>query len=170
MAGGTDRRFEETLSRLIGLPMWGSARAVDMEMFAFGERRTVADRRGPKQVGEYALHIQCAWHIARGGRVIVGSNDLRRPADPRSDPDDFDPDVPGSTRRDRLLLELFADVEPRVRSVELRGCGELDIEFEEGLRLALFPERSGEHEECWRLFGTATDDPHYVFTTTGPEM
>lgn len=60
-----------------------------------------------KEVGEYAVHIQCAWRIRHGDRVIVGSRDLYNPPHESDDPDKFDWDVQGTNRRDRGIAKLF---------------------------------------------------------------
>jgi hypothetical protein len=79
MSTDTAAEIEEFLSVLVGLPMWGSGRAVDMEMFQFGARLPSMDRHGrPTERGGFALHVQCAWHIARDGKVIIASGDVHR--------------------------------------------------------------------------------------------
>ena len=38
--------LQQTLAVLVGVPLWGSGRAVNMEMFALGHKQTVVDRKG----------------------------------------------------------------------------------------------------------------------------
>ena len=61
----SEQVLQQALAVLVGAPMWGSGRAVNMEMFALGQKQTEIDRNGAEFFrGEYALHVQCAWHIA----------------------------------------------------------------------------------------------------------
>jgi len=58
-------QIEKALQVLVGLPLWEAGRVVDLEWFEFGARRTVLEKDGrnrgkSREVGEYALHAQCA--------------------------------------------------------------------------------------------------------------
>lgn len=100
-------QIQKALDALIGIPLWSSSRAADLQGFHFGQRRTVTAGGRTKEVGEYVLHIQCAWRIRHGNRVIVGSRDLYNPPHESDDPENFDWDVQGANRRDRGIAELF---------------------------------------------------------------
>src|SRR5712691_8128852 len=102
--------IESATAALNGKTLWRCLRASAMATFDFGQRRKVLGFRGnEKEVGELALHVQCAWRITRTDRVVVGSSDLNYPADYREDeavPSDFDWDR-DPNRRDKLLRLLF---------------------------------------------------------------
>jgi hypothetical protein len=101
-------QIQKVLSPLVGMPLWSSGRAADLEWFHFGQRRTVTARGRAKEVGEYALHVQCGWRIRHGDQVVVGGRDLYYPAeDSRVPVEDFDWDVKGANRRDKRIAELF---------------------------------------------------------------
>ena len=142
-----------------------------MQWFAFGERRTGNTHGGrfgnTKEVGEYALHVQCAWRIVCGDDIIVGSRDLYYPADESAEPsDDFDWDHE-RTRRDRRIEALFANARSFVgRRVDVGNAGALRIDLGDGYVLEVFPQDSlaGEH---WRLFRPYRDEPHVVVTGAG---
>jgi hypothetical protein len=69
--------IESATLTLHGKALWRCLRAADMAMFDFGKRRISPDFRGnPREVGDLALHVQCAWRITRDDLVLVGSNDL----------------------------------------------------------------------------------------------
>jgi hypothetical protein len=162
-------KMENTLAELIGKTMWACRRAANMATFQFGRRRQVQDFYGrPAEVGEYALHVQCAWRIIRGDTVVVGSQDLYYPADydaSESIPEDFDWDR-DANRRDSLLRALF-EGDPMtfaVRRVDLGPGGACRIEFDGGICLELFPSDSLAHEH-WRMF--ATEDGGSQFVVTG---
>jgi hypothetical protein len=82
--------------------IWASR---NMEMFALGEKQTAINRNGAEIFrGEYALHVQCAWHIVRRDRLVVASSDVDRPFDGDADgSDDCDWEVSGSNRRDSTV-------------------------------------------------------------------
>jgi hypothetical protein len=161
--------MERVLTELIGKAMWTCRRAADMATFQFGQRKQVHDYYGrPTEVGEYALHVQCAWRIVRGDTVAVGSRDLYFPAgyaESESISEDFDWDR-DPNRRDSLLQALFdgGQKEFQVRRVSAGSGGTCRIEFDEGICLELFPDDSFAHEH-WRLF--ATDDGGPQVVTTG---
>ena len=168
----SEQAIQEALSALVGVPLWGSGRAVDMEMFALGQKQTAIDRNGAEiSRGEYALHVQCAWHIVRRDRLVVASGDVFRPFDVDANgTGDFDWEVPGSNRRDVLLQQLFDQASPLVRAVEPEPTGRMVVGFEGDLQLAVFPDRSEEGIEFWRLLKPGSDEPHLVFTAEGPEF
>ena len=86
-------RITEALSALIGLPLWRAHRALNMEVFAFGERQFSRNRKGKQvEVGEYSLHIQCPWRIVGPNGMVVGSEDRNYPEDENADRDEFDSD------------------------------------------------------------------------------
>lgn len=170
--------IEKALQELIGTPMWGSSRAVDMEMFAFGAPHTTAGRQGRIVTrGEFALHVQCAWRIVRGSKIAVGSHDFRYPrGDPMDEPADFQPHAPGANRRDVRLETLFKErsSDPLVvRAVAADDTGRVTIAFQDDYALELFPDDSLEtegHSERWRLLRPDTSKPHFVVTGGGIEI
>src|SRR5512138_3471413 len=100
-------RIEEALRVLVGLPMWSAGRAGNLEWFEFGARRIVIEQHGKhrgeqKEVGEYALHVQCTWRITHQNGIVVGSHDRYYPRGERpfQDSQDFEWDQPGANRCD----------------------------------------------------------------------
>lgn len=160
IAGGGPRDpIFAAVTAVEGLPMWGSARAVDMEMFAFGQR--VPRQRGDgsqHEVGEYALHVHCAWRIWHEGGTYVGSRD------------DFDQTSNDEGDRDRLLRRLFERENLVVLALHTGSDGHLLIRFENGSELEVLPDRGmfeGEPAENWRFFAPGTDAPHLVYYSNG---
>jgi hypothetical protein len=164
-------QIQRALDSLIGMPLWSSGRAADLEWFHFGQRRTVAARGGTKEVGEYALHIQCAWRIRHGDEVVVGGRDLFYPSEESDHPvEDFDWDVQGANRRDRRIAELFQNETRQfmVREVEVGGAGSFTIIFDDEYALDVFPDDSLS-DEHWRIFKPSAEDQHFVVTGKGLE-
>ena len=160
--------IEKATAVLVGKPLWTCRRAGDMATFQFGSRVKTLDLKGdPAEVGEYALHVQCAWRIARGDRVAVASRDLYYPADCGEDedvPPEFDWDH-NPNRRDRLIGVLFENGrrEFLVEGVEAGLAGSLHVALSDSLSLDVFPDDSfdGEH---WRLFRPDKHARHFVVT------
>jgi hypothetical protein len=70
----------------------------------------VTDRKGKeKPVGDYALHVQCAWRITQGDTIITGRGDIFcTPVESEEPlPDDFDLDALLAGRHHMLGLRLW---------------------------------------------------------------
>jgi len=137
-----------------------------MRAFHFGTVRPV--ERGT--VGEYALHVQCAWRIEGAAGIVTGSADLWRPLRPDVDGEAWN--YEDGNLQDALLQEWLGGYDEQTRScvnpdgrllVEAIGtddCGGANFTLSGGFRLVLFPEGSG--GEDWRLFQPRTDAVHLV--------
>lgn len=169
------QQVENVMASLVGKPLWDAGRAADLMWLAFGQRQIIKDFRGkPREVGEYALHVQCAWRFVQDEKVVVGNRDLYYPRgykDPKDEiPKGFNWDVQGTNRCDEVLAELFAGGTNQfvVERVEVRQAGELALILERDLTMQIFPNDSldGEH---WRLFRPGSDEPHSIFNGLGLE-
>ena len=162
-------QVQKALDVLIGEPLCASGRAADLEWFAFGQRRTVKGFRGDaKEVGEYALHVQCAWRIRRGDQVVVGSRDLYVPADENNNnnkPEEFDWDLPGASRRDKRIAELFQNETRQflVKQVQVGEAGSFSIVLDSEYVLDVFPDDSLS-DEHWRIFKPSSEATQFVFS------
>jgi hypothetical protein len=165
-------RITEALSALIGLPLWGATRALNMEMFAFGERRTRRNRKGQEvEVGEYALHIQCPWRIVSPDGIIVGSEDRNYPEDENADWEEFDSDGPSRCEARMVAwLKEYSAAPLRAQRVEADAVGGFKLLLQRGFVLEAFPADSlrGEYSERWRLF-RPSEEGHFVVTGYGVE-
>ncbi len=159
--------IQNHLGVLVNGPLWGSGRAANLQWFQFGERRLVSDRKGrPKEVGEWALHVQCAWRICDSREIIVGSADRFVPKDSADDKrEGFDWDRPGVNLCDHRISQLAEECFPlSVQAVDAARLGTFRITFEEGFALEVFADSSrvGGYAESWRLFRPYSDDQHFV--------
>jgi hypothetical protein len=168
--------MENPTSVLIGKPLWRCTRASDMACFQFGirhQRRDVFGKDG--EVGDYALHVQCSWRIIRSDEILVGKEDLYQPQDVATSDAVFD--WKKGNLQDERVRKLFAEDQRQftVVGTALRAAGELDILFDDELRLEVFPNSSLQsHEmEHWRLFSPSHSSeltvikPHIVFSGAG---
>jgi hypothetical protein len=166
------KQVQHALEVLVGQPLWSSGRAADLEWFQFGPRRTVTGARGTtKEVGEYALHVQCACRIRQGDKMIVGARDLYYPPEENDSPvQDFDWQVLGGNRRDARIQELLQNETRQflVREVQAGEAGSFTLILDDAYALDVFPDDSlsGEH---WRIFKPSAEEPHFVVTGKGIE-
>ncbi len=154
---------------LVGPPLWALGRAADLAWFEFGNHRTVATHSGKeKQVGDYALHIQCSWRITRGDKIVTGRGDIFCTPEESDEPLPSDFDWQKGNRFDRIVGVIF-DHDSReftVQSIQAGEAGNLAIMLEDGYKLEVFPHdsESGEH---WRFFKPCSEEPHLVFSGIG---
>ncbi|MBA3946131.1 MAG: hypothetical protein H0X37_16400 [Herpetosiphonaceae bacterium] len=167
-------QIEHHLKVLIGLPLWNAGRAATIEWFQFGNPRTVPATKGnTKEVGDYALHIQCAWRLVNNEGVIAGSSDRYFPSgdDPYDDKPDFDWDEQGANRCDERVRAFFDSrtLKPLiVESIQVGLAGAFQLSLGDQVALEVFPDHSLRYE-YWRLLRPATEEEHFVVTGLGIE-
>ena len=97
--------------KLQGLPLWDWGRAANLIWFEFGARRTVTGhtRNEQRVVGEWALHVQCAWRLTSPSGIEVAYQDIYYPASSEGnmDLDEFDWDRQGKNRCDEKLATIW---------------------------------------------------------------
>ena len=163
--------IQKAISVLVGQPLWALGRAVDLAWFEFGQHRTVTGwKNETKEVGDYALHVQCAWRITLGDKVLVGRGDIFRPPEESDEPIPADFDWEKANRFDKIVKEFFENEsrQSTVLSVAAGDAGSFTITLQDGYTIQAFPQdsESGEH---WRLFSPCTTKPHFVVTGKGLE-
>ena len=169
-------QIDNPTSVLIGKPLWRCTRAAEMACFQFGARHLRRDFFDKDcEVGDYALHVQCSWRIIRSDEILVGKEDLYQPQDQATSDPVFD--WKKANLQDARVRKLFADNQRQftVVGTALRAGGELDILFDDELRLEVFPNSSLQtHDmEHWRLFAPSVDPalrgeaPQLVFSGAG---
>jgi hypothetical protein len=158
-------RIESQLAVLRGLPLWDCGRAADLQWLAFGKRRIIPTRNGgTRKVGEYALHIQCAWRVRGRQGIRVASRDRYYPkGDADQIPANFKWDEPGANRCDeRMAIFVKKHCPAVVESIVADDVGGLQLFLEGGLVFEVFPDNSTEQEH-WRLFRPGSKAFHIVF-------
>ena len=166
--------IEIALAPLQGLVVWGFARAADMLTFQLGEPRVNTSPMGRlREVGEYALHVQCPWRMTEDTRLIVGSGDLFTPAMPDADRTTFKWDVAGANWWDYQLREFMSKHAPiRVESIAGDPFGGFRLICSAGVAFEVFPNTSAvphDDSEYWRLLQPGESTKHFVVGATGPE-
>ena len=158
-------RYEEHLRVLLGLPFQCIGRAADLVWLQFG---TLRPRRVPGDsqdvVGEWAVHLQCAWRFSRENGIVLGRSDLYRKA---GADEPYDWNAGGESRFDRLadnLNEPLKGGSVTVADLSVDSLGGFSLFFSNGLRLSAFPDESGgsPDSEDYRLFQPDRDGAHFV--------
>lgn len=167
------KRMSDELSVLVGLALRKATRSLDLESFQFGDRRVRRNRIGEEiEVGDYALHVQCAWRIIGPAGVVVGSEDRNYVQSGDDDPEYLRSDAP--SRCESKIDAWFEEhaTEPlKVERVEVDHVGGFKLWLERGFVVEAMPldTLEGEYSERWRLFVPAEDDQHFVVTGYGIE-
>lgn len=123
-----------------------------------------------KEVGDYALHVSCAWRIVGSGGIVIASRDRYYPAgDPDQEPLEFKWDVPGANRCDERVAAFFGEHKDDpllVQAIEVDWVASVNLTLSHGFVLQIFPDDSLP-DEHWRLFQPATGVEHFVVTGQG---
>lgn len=162
-------QIEEATAVLTGKILWSCHHAADLAAFTFGERWTVADRRGRlREVGEFALHVRCAWRLAQNDRTLAGSAVSANGGGSQAGARITDFGRDGSRARE-VLPALFNGGRSQiaVETVAVGDGGSLHLSLSEDMWLVIEPDRSSTREH-WRFFGYNTG-PHLVMTGKGLE-
>jgi hypothetical protein len=156
------------------MALWGPARAADMLTLQLGESRSRISLGGRRDVGEYALHVQCPWRLVEGSRLVVGSGDLLTPAEPGTDREMWNWDVVGATWWDHRMQEFFggASISITVQDTPADSFGGFRLICSRDVTFEVFSSTSAaphEVSELWRLLQPSSSAKHFVVRTTGPE-
>jgi hypothetical protein len=168
------KRIAAELQALIGQPISDCWRATNMQIFEFGPRRQITNRRGEEiEVCELRLHIQCRWRFVSPTRILFARDDLNYPADDEIPIEEFDWDKQDSVL-DEKQRAWFGDhraTPPTVQRVEGDRYGGFRIELSGGFALECFPcdSQQGDYSEHWRMLGHRADGSHFVITGDGVE-
>jgi len=157
----------QALQPLIGLPMWSGGRAANLVWLQFGTKRTVVDRSGENEVGDFALHLQCFWRIRDSKTIFVAASDRFYPrGDPFEEAEDFDWTEPNMNRCDEKLEELFHGRRASylvVQSIQTDKYGGFSLSFRASLKLEVYLDDTVDSEK-WRIFRPRSEDKHFVVT------
>jgi hypothetical protein len=136
------------LACLLGKPLWGCGRAADLLWLQFGERHVALSLRGrTHEVGEYALHIQCAWRIACQHGVVSAS------------------DLMSAGRIDSALSAFVNEHCPAlVENIVGDDRGRFSMSLAGGCTVHVLPQVDS--EEQWRLLQPGKDVRHVVLEGT----
>jgi len=138
--------IEQKMIGIVGEPFWAVGRAAALLWIQIGERQSVAAwGGGTKEVGKYALHIDCSWHWKQGAIAIADQNSSL------------------DMLSNRLQSPIFC------RNITVTSKGVLKITFNDDSILTVIADArdpDDEDKELWRFFQPGEDTPHLV---VGPQ-
>jgi hypothetical protein len=143
------KTIEQKLKAIEGHPVWAAGRAARMLWIQIGDCHTVpAWGGGTKEVGTFALHIDCPWSWKQGEVVIA------------------DQDSSLEHLNDLILTPMIC------QTIFTYDDGSFELKFRNGTVLAVFAEADvvDEETEFWRLFMPAADTPHFVVGSKGIQV
>ena len=142
------KHVEQALACLVDQPMWAAGLAGPIAWFQFGSRRVVPNPRtgGTKEVGEYALHVDCPW------RWVEAWGDSR-----------------ADHHAEHGGLAHLGHPPPICNGASATDRGAIELSFNDGSRLLVEPDLEEDTEEWWRLLQPSVDAPHFVVGSSGIE-
>ena len=166
--------IETEMDKIIGLKLRYAGRASNLFWLGIGELISITRRGKAEEVAEYALHIQCAWRITNGHKILVASQDFYEPhSEWEGDEADFDWDVQGNNRFDERIAAFINDIEEKfiITAIEPDQLGGFKLQLGETYILEVFPNSSDddEYSEFWRLFNRDGISEHFVVSGEGVE-
>lgn len=150
------------LEKLVGLPMWRANIMAGILGLAFGNRYPAKMRSGGMgESGDFGLHVQCAWRVAREDEVVSGYAEYMA-----IDEDDS----PAFEAFYKTLRSAFVQ-SPKVEAVTSVRAGAFSLRLEGGLYIEVFPSASDDdpESEFWRLM-PREPEPHFVVGPGGLEV
>lgn len=159
-------RIESTFAPLVGLPLWDHHRVLDLQVFHLGAKRIAVAQFGPRKgqtsiVGEYALHVQCAWRIIEANEIVVGSRDLYSKSSIAAIVSGDDWTWQRDNLRDERITAWFGKRERIIESIRADAIGGFAMTLRGGAVLEVFPDSSA-NVESWRLLPPNDEAPHFV--------
>lgn len=140
------QEIEQKLNSLVGLQCWAIGRAASLVWLQFGDRRVVAAHKGGhKEVGAFALHIDCPWSWRRNNTLIANQH------------------------ADLAQLKKLVSKPIFCQSVHARNNGSFELEFANGATLTVAVEADADQnaDEYWRLFEPSLNTAHFVVGSKG---
>ncbi|GMW03366.1 MAG: hypothetical protein AMXMBFR84_45000 [Candidatus Hydrogenedentota bacterium] len=107
-------------------------------------------------MGDFALHVQCAWRFVLQDEIAVGSRDH------------FCNSKSGNTANILWRIDSLIADEPHVDRVTHVSAGAFGLEMQGGLILETFAAMGDQRDrEFWRMFQPCGDTPHFVVGAFG---
>ncbi len=128
-----------------------------MGVFEFGDPVEETDSVLGRVIrsSEYAIHVQCAFRLARNGSVVLGSDDHRR-----SKGSGDDPETMFDLRAEAIDRSLANTPHVVVEEIAVAPIGDLTLRLSRGLEIDVFVNSSSPAEQ-WRFLRRLGE--HVVF-------
>jgi hypothetical protein len=166
-----DVSYDYFFNSLINQPLWDIRRACDIIMFYIGEPVNVKSRLTGEEfvASSFALHAECAWRMVdtEKRKILLASNDLFQANSSTEINGNFDWDVQGCNLFDEKSKKWVEENAPvHIKDFSFSVFGDLALFFSNGNALRIFVNIS-ESKDCWRIFESDSDKPHFVVNGRG---
>jgi len=163
-------KIEKELRQLVGLEFTRTTRAAYMECLKFGILFSTLKDGKEVNIGQFGLHLQCAWRITKKNGILVGDLDRYDQPDEFANYDEnFNWDTVSGNLRDVRLSNILKENKLIVQAVKADNFGGFEILFENNMQLTVFPNLSNksEYNELWRLMDNRKNNKrHFVVCVT----
>ncbi len=150
----------DALQPLIGLPLSRIGRASSLLWMHFGKLSEIALSDGrTKTVGDWAVHVQCSWRLARKGAIVLASRDFYRTNDGQLIGGDWENS--GESKFDRMVKTINQAPPWIIRSIDCDNIGGFKLNIGGEFNFDVFPDSSAPGE-LWRLLQPSTPHKHFV--------
>lgn len=142
-------------------------RAADMLCLGLGE--DIHTRHGV--CPEYSLHVQAQWRFRKGGKILLGSNDIYFPYN-ENVPEDWAYDPIGRPDCESSIFDVMSkNLSQRMHDAHIVNCnwfnsGDLRLDFSNDVVFELFISASRKAEE-WRLIDSVNNVHIICFDDNG---
>ncbi len=162
--GKLDDMINRKLSVLINQPLVEIGRASGLTWLCFGKKIMIKDRNGLESLkSKYALNIQCPWRFIKNRAIIAASRDIFIPKSDFKD-NKFDWEKFGSNHFDdniKKINNIISKSITLVTKISSDDMGGLNIDFQDDLKMELFPDCSLE-KEFWRFINFENNCDHLI--------
>ena len=138
--------IEQKLSAIQGLQFWAAGHAANMLWLQIGNRNIVpAWGGGTKEVGTYALHIDCPWSWTRNGAILANHE------------------------TDTQRLNERISLPETCQRIVAQDSGSFEIHFDSQTKLSVSVEDVPDPQavEYWRFFKPSKKENHFVVGSGG---
>jgi hypothetical protein len=164
-------KIEQILKQLVGFEITKTTRSGATECLKFGTKFRNDHKGIERQIGAFALHLQCPWRFTKDNKILVGDNDLFEQTDETGEyNEDFNWDIQGGNLRDVKLMNLLKSRGLVVKSIEVDDFGGFELAFPKNIKLKVFPTLSSKstYSEYWRLLDNRNNESkHFVVGPLG---
>jgi hypothetical protein len=162
---------QRALEQLLNIRVSGVGAVGSLVMIQFGELRQVSDNKGgTKSIGEFAIHLSCAWRITRNDSIIAGFGDWEfRESEHRQTK--VEPRFKSLVHQRLTSLDQDCSSHKHfVQSIEIGVAGAFALQCSDFLRVEVAPMTSYDDVEYWRLLQPESEEPHFVVGFDGFEL
>jgi len=145
-------QIKKHINIIVGESITDLGKAADILWVSIGKKVKVITPRGEREVGTYALHLQCKWRLLCSDNVWIGYED----------------EIENWKSKFECSQSKFV-LPNRILSLYVKQNGEFHLDLENNWRLEVEINTNLPDQELWR-FINSKEDYHMVVLGTGIEI